>query len=44
MARSVEEPVVDVSLLGRFMTIIRNIIEVNGERVELVEWGWVPGI
>ena len=44
MNRSVEEPVVEQSLLGRFMTIVRKIINVNGEQVELVEWGWVPGI
>ena len=44
MTRTVEEPEVEQTLLGRFMTIVRQIIEVNGETVELVEWGWVPGL
>lgn len=44
MNRTVEEPEVDQTLIGRFMTIVRKIIEVNGETVELVEWGWVPGL
>ncbi len=43
VARSLEETTVP-SVLGRFMTIVRKVIEVNGERVELVEWGWVPGL
>ena len=44
MNRSVEEPEVDQTLIGRFMTIVRKIVEINGEKVELVEWGWVPGL
>lgn len=44
MVRSVEDPVVEESVLGRFVTIVRKVIEIGGEIVELVEWGWIPGL
>ena len=44
MTRTVEEPEVEKTLIGRFMAIVRKVIEINGETVELVEWGWVPGL
>ena len=43
VSRSLEQAPTE-STIGRFMTIIRMIIEVDGEQVELTEWGWVPGL
>lgn len=44
VSRALEEDSAAQTTIGRFMAIVRKIIEVDGEQVELVEWGWVPGL
>ena len=44
MTRTLEEDSAAQTLIGRFMTIVRKVIEVDGELVEIVEWAWVPGL
>ncbi|MBQ3134797.1 MAG: exo-alpha-sialidase [Oscillospiraceae bacterium] len=44
VSRTLEEDTVSKTPLGRFMAIVRKIITMGEEEVEIVEWGWVPGL
>jgi len=44
VSRTLEDDSAAQSVIGRFMTIVRKLIEVDGEQVEIVEWAWVPGL
>jgi plastocyanin len=44
VSRTLEDTSANQTTLGRFMAIVRKIIEIDGEQVELVEWGWIPGL